>query len=103
MRNFFKENYIVREIYVWRVGEEVSRGREKKRKTRTYPRTSITNVQMIPPLLGRELCARLAGDEVAEGALLTLELSCGVCGFYPVGYLVLFLLRSGLIHVRQLI
>lgn len=40
---------------------------------------------MIPPLLGREFGAGLAGDEAAESARLTLELAGLVVGVDEIG------------------
>jgi hypothetical protein len=59
-----------------------------RREVLTHPRTGIADVQMVPPLLGRELGPGLLGDEVAERALLALELARLVARLHPVGDLV---------------
>ena len=53
----------------------------------TYPGTGIADVEVIPPLLGRELGTALPRDPVAERADLALELARRVAGLDPVGYL----------------
>ena len=49
------------------------------------PRASIADIEVVAALFGRELCARLRGDEIAERAGRALELSALVAGLDPVG------------------
>lgn len=64
------------------------RRREEYQKSRTYPRTGIADVEMIPALLNRELGIRRIADPVAERARLPLELARLVAGQDPVRDLV---------------
>lgn len=58
--------------------------RDLKVKKITYPRTRVAHVQVVPPLFRGELGAGLPRDEVAERALLALELARLVAGLDPV-------------------
>lgn len=65
--------------------QENERERERQRDRRqTYPRTSIANIEVIPPLLSRELGAGRVADPVAERARLPLELARLVARRHPV-------------------
>lgn len=50
----------------------------------THPGARVADVQVIPPLLGRELGPGLVRDPVAERADLPLELAALVRGVHPV-------------------
>lgn len=63
---------------------------------KTYPRTSIANVDVIPSLLGRELGSLLGGDEAPERARLPLELARLIARLDPLGDLVDGVLLLGL-------
>lgn len=59
-------------------------GAKEKETSATHPRTSIADIEVVPPLLDGELGPGLRGDPVAERADLALELAALVGWVHPV-------------------